>query len=319
MARISIIGGGVIGLTVAHELTTHGHDVTVIAARDHRASVSSVAAAIWFPHAVTETPRILASAKTTFRRLAELSRDPRTGAHLREGVVLSRSPDPDLSWTDMVPDWRPADEPLPPGTTGIRCSVPLAVTDVYLAWLHKEVEGRGVRFETRTITDLTEVTDCDAVVIAAGLGSATLLGDPDVYPIRGQVVRLANPGLTDWLLDDDNPAGLTYVVPRDTDVVCGGTGEVNSWDESPHPDTEAAILARATALVPALANQPVVSRAAGLRPARTTVRLELIPGHPRPVIACYGHGGSGFTLSWGEAAEVAHLINTQTGDGRTKR
>jgi D-amino-acid oxidase len=153
------------------------------------------------------------------------------------------------------------------------------------------------------------VTDCDAVVVAAGLGSAALLGgDPEVYPIRGQVVRVANPGLTDWLLDDDNPAGLTYVVPRDKDVVCGGTGEINSWDETPHPDIEAAILHRATALVPALANQPVLSRAVGLRPARTTVRLELVPGHHRPVIACYGHGGSGFTLSWGEAMEVAHLV-----------
>jgi len=314
MARISIIGGGVIGLTVAHELATHGHDVTVVAARDHRASVSSVAAAIWFPHAVTETPRILASAELTFHRLAELARDPSTGVRLREGTVLARQPDPDLSWTGMVPGCRPAEEPLPPGATGIRCSVPLAVTDLYLAWLHNRVDALGVRFEIRTIRDLAEVPDCDAVVVAAGLGSASLLGgDPEVYPIRGQVVRVANPGLTDWLLDDDNPAGLTYVVPRDTDVVCGGTGEVNSWDETPRADIEAAILQRATALVPALADQPILSRAAGLRPARTTVRLELLPDHARPVIACYGHGGSGFTLSWGEATEVTRLINARTG------
>jgi D-amino-acid oxidase len=125
--------------------------------------------------------------------------------------------------------------------------------------------------------------------------------------VRGQVVRVANPGLTDWVLDDDNPAGLTYVVPRDH-VVLGGTEEANSWDATPHADVEAEIIARATALVPALAGQPIRSRAVGLRPARSTVRLELIPGHARPVIACYGHGGSGFTLSWGSAQAVAALI-----------
>ena len=38
-------------------------------------------------------------------------------------------------------------------------------------------------------------------------------------PVQGQVVRLADPGLTGWVLDEDNPAGLTYVVPRGDDVV----------------------------------------------------------------------------------------------------
>jgi D-amino-acid oxidase len=166
-----------------------------------------------------------------------------------------------------------------------------------------------VTFEARTVTSVDELPDCDAVVVAAGLASATLLGDDSsVYPVRGQVVRVANPGLTDWVLDDDNPDGLTYVVPRDHDVVLGGTEEADSWDETLHADVEAEIIARATALVPALAGQPVLSRAVGLRPARSTVRLEVIPGHARPVIACYGHGGSGFTLSWGSAQAVAALV-----------
>jgi D-amino-acid oxidase len=133
-------------------------------------------------------------------------------------------------------------------------------------------------------------------------------GDPDLHPVRGQIVRLANPGLTDFVLDDDNPAGLTYVVPRDDDIVCGGTDDTHSWDEQPHADVEAAILSRASALVPALRGLPVVSRAVGLRPGRGSVRLDLLPGHSRPVIACYGHGGSGFTLSWGEAAAVRDLV-----------
>jgi D-amino-acid oxidase len=257
---------------------------------------------------VTPTPAVLAAASATFDRLVDLSRTPSTGVRLREGTVLLRTPDPDLSWTATVIDSRPSSD-APPGTTGIRCSVPLVVTDVYLAWLHEQVSHLGVTFESQLLTSVDDVTDCDVVVVAAGLASAPLLGDDDaVYPVRGQVVRVANPGLTDWVLDDDNPAGLTYVVPRDHDVVLGGTEEAHSWDETVNAQAEAEIIARATALVPALAGQPILSRAVGLRPARSTVRLELVPGHDRPVIACYGHGGSGFTLSWGSALEVARLI-----------
>jgi D-amino-acid oxidase len=313
MVRVAIIGSGVIGLTIAHELAGR-HEVTVIAAGHHRAAVSSVAAAIWFPHDVSATARVLASAEATYRRLVELSADPSTGVRLRAGTVLSRQPDPDLSWTSAVPGIQP-DLEAPDGATGMRCLMPLAVTDVYLNWLRSRVEELGVRFEDRTVSRLDEVTGYDAVVVAAGLGSGALLGgDDELFPIRGQVVRVANPGLTEWILDDDNPGGLTYVVPRDGDVVCGVTDEPLSWDETVHPDVEEAILKRVTELVPALAGQPVLSRAAGLRPARSTVRLELVAGHPQPVVACYGHGGAGFTLSWGEAADVARLIDGLSAD-----
>jgi D-amino-acid oxidase len=52
-----------------------------------------------------------------------------------------------------------------------------------------------------------------------------------------------------------------------------------------------------------------VGSAVGLRPVRSEVRLErgtLADG--RPVVHDYGHGGSGFTLSWGCAEEVARLV-----------
>ncbi|MET0415820.1 MAG: FAD-dependent oxidoreductase [Actinoplanes sp.] len=302
MARVSVIGSGVIGLTVAHELAGQGHQVTIISAGGE---VSPVAAAIWFPYGVTPTPAVLELAHTTYRRLVDLAVDPETGVRLREGTVLSRKPDPDLSWAGLIAESHPARD-APPGATGVRCRLPLVVTEVYLAWLRDQVARRGVAFESRRLTSVDEVTDCDTVVVAAGLASASLLGgDPELYPVRGQVVRVANPGLTDWVLDDDNPGGLTYVVPRDHDVVLGGTDQVGSADMAPDPATEAAIIARATALVPALAGQPILSRAVGLRPARSSLRLSRIDGR---VIACYGHGGSGFTLSWGTAAAVARLV-----------
>ena len=55
--RVAVVGAGVIGLTVAHELAVAGHRVEVLGDRDAAAGVSGVAAALWFPHAVDRSPR----------------------------------------------------------------------------------------------------------------------------------------------------------------------------------------------------------------------------------------------------------------------
>jgi D-amino-acid oxidase len=68
------------------------------------------------------------------------------------------------------------------------------------------------------------------------------------------------------------------------------------------------VLDRVQALVPALRGAPVLSRAVGLRPGRPTVRLDRTVVGGRPVVACYGHGGAGMTLSWGCARDVAALV-----------
>ncbi|GGN14497.1 D-amino-acid oxidase [Actinoplanes campanulatus] len=307
MGSVTVVGAGVIGLSVAYELAVAGHEVRIVADREAVDGVSGVAAAIWFPHDVDHSASVLDSAAVTYRRLEELAGNPSTGVHMRPGTVLSRHPGPDLSWTRAVPHTEPAELA---GTSGIRCVVPLAETGTYLTWLRAAVLSLGVDVDWTEVKALADLPPSDAVVVAAGLRSAALLGDDqDCFPIRGQVVRLANPGLTEWITDSDNPDGLTYVVPRLGDVVCGGTGEVGSWDERIDPDIEAGILRRVSALVPELAGQPVLSRATGLRPGRSGgVRVEAVAGHDRPVYACYGHGGAGFTLSWGDAARIATLV-----------
>lgn len=53
----------------------------------------------------------------------------------------------------------------------------------------------------------------------------------------------------------------------------------------------------------------VRAAAVGLRPARSEVRLEATTlADGRALVHNYGHGGSGFTLSWGCADEVARLV-----------
>ena len=240
--------------------------------------------------------------------LTRLAGDPATGVRLLPGTVVHRSPDPDLWWTAGLAHRPCTPDELPAGAlAGTRCTLPVVDTGRYLAWLLAACRSAGVAVSTATVDHLADVPG-DVVVVAAGLRSGPLLGDDTLVPVQGQVVRLADPGLRGWLLDEQHPDGLTYVVPRGADVVCGGTDVEGATGTDPDPAVEAALLARARALVPELRDAPVLSRAVGLRPGRATVRLDRTLVDGRPVVACYGHGGAGVTLSWGCAADVAALV-----------
>jgi D-amino-acid oxidase len=283
--------------------------VQVLTADPVEATTSAVAAAIWFPYRATPVDAVLRWAAASLEVFARLADDPATAVRMRPGTVVHRSPEPDLWWAPAVAGARPATpDELPPGATrGTRCTLPVIDMSRYLPWLRNSCVAAGVEILPARVTRLADVSG-DVVVLAAGLASGPLVGDDSCVPVQGQVVRLADPGLRGWLLDEDNPAGLTYVVPRGRDVVCGGTAVEGATGTDPDPAVEAAVVERARALVPDLREAPIMSRAVGLRPGRPTVRLDRRTIQGRPVVCCYGHGGAGVTLSWGCAADVRKLL-----------
>jgi D-amino-acid oxidase len=306
---VAVVGGGVIGLTCALEMAGAGHRVRVHTADPVHATTSAVAAAVWFPYRAAPAREVLRWATTTLDVLTYLAEEPSTGVRMVPGTVVHRTPEPDLWWAPAVPDHRSATpDELPPGVAdGTRCTLPVVHMARYLPWLLAACDDARVEVVGGRVPSLATV-DGDVVVVAAGLGSGPLLGDDTGFAVQGQVVRLANPGLTGWLLDEDNPAGLTYVIPRGTDVVCGGTAVEGATGTDPDPAVEEAVLRRVRELVPELRDAPVLSRAVGLRPGRPTVRLERLVLDGREVVTCYGHGGAGVTLAWGCAGHVTRLV-----------
>jgi len=318
--RVCVVGAGVIGLTCAIRLAESGHSVHITMAQPAADSVSAVAAAMWFPYRAFPQDRVLAWSMTSLTTFEALADDPATGVAMRYGSQLHRSANPDLWWAEHLTGLgRFSRDDLPAGIAGdpaiiggVRARLPIIVMSRYLGWLERRCAELGVTTHQVRLDSVGAADpSADALVLAVGMGADALLGRGEVTPIRGQVVRLANPGLTDWLLDEDDPDQFCYIIPRFDDVVCGGTAEVGrDWLE-PDPATEAVLLARARALLPILGDAPIVSRAVGLRPGRTEVRLErcddLDPAG-RAVVACYGHGGAGVTMSWGCADEVASLV-----------
>jgi D-amino-acid oxidase len=307
-----VIGGGVSGLTTAVMLAEAGWRVRLWTAVPPERTTSAVAAAIWYPYRAFPADRVLAWGSRSLALFGVLADDPATGVGMIEGLELSREPMPLPWWGPAVGSLRRATAAeLPPGYgDGVAFTVPVIEMPVYLAYLVTRLRSAGGIIQQRRITTLAEAREaCPLIVNCAGLGAAELTGDASLFPIRGQVLRVANPGLTRFLLDDHHPEGVTYVVPRSRDVVLGGTAQLRSADLRPDPDIAASILRRCTALEPALRGAEVVGHAVGLRPGRQAVRLEAERLSGGGVcVHNYGHGGAGVTLSWGCAAAALELV-----------
>ena len=307
--RIVVVGGGVIGLTCAHRLVRAGHKVEVWTRDPVEDTTSAVAAALWYPYRALPEDAVTRWSAATYDMLALLSVRPETGVALVRGRELFRERQPDPWWVAAVPRLgRVAPADLPAGyADGYTFAAPVVRMPAYLSWLTDELAADGVAIRHRELADLAPAGEAaDVVVNATGLGARDLAGDPELTGIRGEVVRVADPGLAGWTLDEDHPDGMVYVVPRGTDVVCGGTDEIAADGEAagePDPKTAEAILERCREVVPELAGMPVLGHAVGVRPVRTAVRVERADG----VLHCYGHGGAGVTLSWGCADEVVRL------------
>jgi D-amino-acid oxidase len=295
-------------LTAAWRLAEAGHEVQVLAAAPPGETTSVVAAAIWYPYLALPQDLVTRWSAVGFEELAGLAAQPATGVRMRWGRELFRAPTPDPWWRTAVPDLQrvpPAE--LPPSyVDGYRLQVPSVDMPRHLAWLADRLAGYGVSIEPRRLSTLDEAPG-EIVVDCTGLGARDLLGDRDLVPVRGQVVVVEQFGLEEWLLDETEE--LTYLAPREEAVVLGGTAQRGADDLTPDPQTAREIVARCAALVPEAARARIVEHRVGLRPARSAVRLERdVLGDGRPVVHCYGHGGSGVTMSYGCARDVVALV-----------
>jgi D-amino-acid oxidase len=311
---VVVVGAGANGLACAITLLERGCRVAVWTRDDPADTVSAVAGAIWYPFLAEPRDRVLGWSAVTFRRLAALAADPATGVHLQPVLEVFDRADPDVWWESAVDAVQrlPRDQVPSPWAAAILTTVPVCDTTIHLPWLQQEVRRRGGAIERRTVRDFAEAfAHAPAVVNCTGLGAAALCGDGELLPVRGQIVVVEPVPLPHALMDDTTERPV-YALPRRRDLVLGGTAQRGDTRTSPDDADTAVILASLQQHLPALRGARVRDVRVGLRPWRRTVRLELehLPGGRR-LVHDYGHGGSGYTLSWGCAAEVARLL----GDG----
>jgi D-amino-acid oxidase len=316
---VAIIGAGVSGLTCGVVFAERGYRTAIFAKETGQQTTSGAAAAIWFPYDAEPPERVIPWALASFDVLADLARIGDSGVSMIELRQFSRARKIE------IPDWAiplgaQAVTPTVPSVmsevetsleslkSGFSLRVPLTDTTIYLDYLAARFLKAGGAINANVCFEKLEDVDqqFDVVINCAGIGARELVQDMDLEPHRGQVAIVPSiERLSCAIVCDDAP--LMYAIPRRNDCVFGGTNDLRS-DLAVDAATTDRIIAECSRVLN-IEKPNVLAERVGLRPFRKSgVRLErdqLSDG--RTVIHNYGHGGSGFTLSWGCAREVVDL------------
>jgi D-amino-acid oxidase len=319
--RVTVLGAGVSGLTTAIVLQRAGHDVQVVAREKGMATTSGAAGAVWFPFHVGPPDRALIWARSTRERLTTIAAtSPEAGVDMLDAYTTVD--------VDTSPWWARAAESLTltgePRLFGEgrawKMRVPRCDPRLYLPWLEAHLRTSVALHDVDRLDDLPG----DCVVNCAGIGARRLAADDALVPNLGQTVVVSGAVRPDapraaptsgiegsasldpevMFSDDRDMSRLFYVIPRRREFVLGGCAiDVESTvPPSPDPDLARSILDRCRQR--GFDPGAVLEHRTGLRPARRAVRLE----REGRVVHNYGHGGAGYSLSWGCAEEVAALL-----------
>lgn len=325
MARVVIVGGGVIGCAVAERLSRERHSVTLLE-RDHLGAHASGAAAGMLGPSSEGDRTDTDMTRRSLQLFPELvSRIERSGisVEFREQETLR----PALTAGDVRRlrraggRWLSAEEALAlePGLnhrvqgaavipeaqiTPPRLVDALARTAVAQGAVIEEGAPVGslvvLGDRVRGVRTAGRVIEADVVVLAAGPWSPILtspLGVPvDLQPNRGQLVTLR----------PRRPAPLrmlswrgSYLVPKpDGTVIAGSTEEEAGFDARPTADGVATLLQFASAAIPSLGGAAVERVWAALRPATASGEplIGPAPGLPGLLLAT-GHNRVGILLA----------------------
>jgi len=285
--------------------------VRVVSREPHDKTISCSAGAIWGPHLVTHA-QVRGWAEQSLVEFTHLV-DREVGVEMVEGIEASRTKVAKPEWLDAVGEYSVCHtDELPAGfEVGWRYTVPVIDMPKYMNYLAAHAGALGVRFEYGVTVAAEELRTLAPVVVnCSGVDARYLAGDPSVFPVKGDLVVVPNPGITQFFAEHtDELRDQTYILPQGDVVVLGGTARPD--DLSPDKDAKYAIsiLERCVAVEPRLAGAPILQHRIGFRPSRPEVRLELENfGRGTGLVHNYGHGGGGVSLSWGCAENVREFV-----------
>jgi glycine oxidase len=344
---ILILGGGVIGLTIAYSLAREQVRVVVVDKGDFGQEASWAGAGIIPPgnpkHATTPYDLLRAHSSTLF---ADLSRElrERTGidnGYLRCGglEMVTEAETADNEWrnegitVEMLTDadLRRLEPALAPGM-GTAYHLPdlaqlrnprhlkaLCAGCVALGVdLRPGCPAHGFERQGQRITAVCTMAgrlSAGQFVLATGAWTDALLQQvgwsPGIHPVRGQIALLSTgtPHFRRVLMH-----GKRYLVPRpDGRVLIGSTEEDVGFDKRTTAGAVADLLGFAFTLVPQLAEAPLERSWAGLRPGSPDELpyLGLVPGLDNLYVAA-GHFRAGIQLSPATGLVMKELLQGQT-------
>jgi glycine/D-amino acid oxidase-like deaminating enzyme len=251
----AVLGCGAVGLATARLLQDAGFAVTVYARELPPHTTSNVAGAQWAPVSVADEAardpgfdaRFVQASRYAHRYFQDLA-GARYGVWWRDNYFLTDAPEIRLPWDwqligDLLPMTRldPREHPFP--QRHVRHFLTMHIEPAtYLAQVLADFRLAGGLVVVRELADRAAVVALPEplVVNCTGLGAGRLCNDPDVAPIRGQLLVLAPQPEVDYITV--GPRGL-YMMPRQDGIILGGTHEPDVWSLAPDPAAAQRLLA----------------------------------------------------------------------------
>jgi glycine oxidase len=325
VARVVVVGGGVIGCAVAERLSRDGRHQVLLLERDTLgAHASGAAAGLLSPHSESAEIGLSSRSLAMFPELVE--RVERCGItveyHEHEGFTPALTVDEERRLRAGPGRWLDARAALEaePGLSarvrGVAVLREAQITPIRLVRaLARTAAAQGVEIrEGAPVGALTIRSGqlhgvqtaegqvrADVVVLAAGPWSPALASPSgvalDVRPNRGQLVMLRPRGgaalghVLTWR--------GSYLVPKpDGTIVAGSTEEDAGFDDRPTVEGVSSLLQFACRAVPALGQAAVERVWAALRPATPDGQPVVGPVPDLPnLIAATGHNRTGILLA----------------------
>ncbi len=328
---LAVIGGGVIGLSVARRAAQDGWSVRVH--RTEARGASWVAGGMLAPHSEgwPGEDALLAigleSLKLWHTGFLDGLPSEVVTAHESLVVAVDRADVADLK---TVADWLSGQGHPVTVTTAARDVEPLLAQGIrhgFVAETELAVDNRalvaaleracaelGVQWAP-PVDELAAV-DADQRVIANGIDAPTLWPGLAVHPVKGEVLRLRwRKGcmpLPQRVVRARVHGRAVYLVPRGDGVVVGATQYEHGRDTAPVVRGVRDLLDDACAVMPALGEYELAECAAGLRPM-TPDGLPLVGRLDECTLAATGHGRNGFLLAPWTAERIATELVARRG------
>ncbi|WP_029118204.1 glycine oxidase ThiO [Mycobacterium sp. URHB0044] len=321
---LAVVGGGVIGLSVARRAALDGWSVRVH--RTQEPGASWVAGGMLAPH--TEgwpgEEQLLQIGLASLRMWHDGFLDglPPEVVTARESLVVAvdRADVQDLK---TVAAWLAAQgQPVTPTTAardlepllaqgirhGFRAETELAVDNrALVAALAQHCERLGVEWAP-PVDSLDDARDADTVVIANGIDAPALWPGLAIRPVKGEVLRLrwrrGCMPVPQRVIRARVHGRQVYLVPRPDGVVVGATQYEHGRDTAPAVSGVRDLLDDACEVMPALGEYELAECAAGLRPM-TPDGVPIVGRLDERTLVAAGHGRSGFLLAPWTADRIA--------------
>ena len=248
--RAAVLGAGVVGLTTARQLQRRGFDVTIYAATVPPDTTSNMSLAGFTPTSglvnfAQRTPEW----ETQFRRAVEIAyrqlqllAGPKYGISWIYNYTLTEQQESARGSNPLLPDsvrtgsvvLGPREHPFP-STYAIERPEMRIEPSIYLEALMQDVVAHGGRIKIRkfdTPRDVATLTEA-IVVNCTGLGAKALFGDPELVPLKGQLIVLIPQEDVNYSTSggasNSPPGSFVHMMPRHDGIILGGTSERDVW------------------------------------------------------------------------------------------